>query len=128
MMTREEAAFLRKMDRIEKLQKNFKEERARQNDIRQRMVLKAADKRLRPDYMFDLNRDMQNNYETSLNQIKNELMEAARFLGYNARFLVWFEREEFKVVPKNGSAQRMLTRYEQLYTMRELGGYETEEL
>ena len=50
------------------------------------------------------------------------LMDAGRILGYNPRFIVTIDKsEKLHIQPKNGSATRMMQRWDNMEAMCELG-------
>lgn len=57
-----------------------------------------------------------------LEMVKTILMNAGRILGYNPRFIVTIDKsEKLHIQPKNGSATRMMQRWDDIEAMCELG-------
>lgn len=55
-------------------------------------------------------------------EVERTLMDAGRILGYNPRFIVSIDEfEKLHIQPKNGSAGRMMQRWDDLEAMFELG-------
>lgn len=66
----------------------------------------------------------EHNYRRALyiQTVETILMAAGRLLGFNARFIVSVDTSEtLHITPKNGSAQRMMQRWENIEAMYELG-------
>lgn len=57
-----------------------------------------------------------------VNKTKEVLAAAGQILGYNPRFNVWMDnQEQIHIECRNGSAGRMMTRFDALEAMYELG-------
>lgn len=107
-----EDRFLRNMNQIKSLQKSW--------DAHCKNYVSAMQSKFHdhPQVMFDHRQKRQQ----FIDAVKQILIESGGMLGFNPRFDVVLKNdEELIITPRNGSGQRMMTRYECLETMRELG-------
>lgn len=135
-MSPEEKTFLLKMDVVQKLQEQLVESIAAQKKAHEYNTewnrkdrLKASlKKKQRLSWeVYDTMEEQEyteGKWRTGSAMIfkcEQALKEAGRVLGFNARFKVEVHDEDkLRIIPKNGSAQRMMLRYEELFMEREL--------
>lgn len=112
-----ESIFLTKMDRIATQTRGWE-----QHCTSYAMKMQSTSKYDTPQGKYDRVYEHNQIRMQYINAVKQFLIDSGAVLGYNARFEVGVDQnEKLFINPKNGSAQRMLNRYECLITMRELG-------
>jgi tRNA A37 methylthiotransferase MiaB len=135
-MSPEEKAFLLKMDVVQKLQEQLVASIAQQKQTHEYNTawnrkdrLRRSLKKKELSYLESLEEAEEREFfegkigtgSAMIFKCEQALKEAGRVLGYNARFKVEvYEEDKLRIIPKNGSAQRMMLRYEELFMEREL--------
>lgn len=113
-----ETNFLLHMDKIARAQKDWNYHCEEYAKSMQRSTSKFGRMMDGPAIVFDHNRRR----AEYLDGVRTVLMDAGKLLGFNPRFDVTVDQfEQLHIKARNGSGERLLTRYECLVTMRELG-------
>ncbi len=135
-MSPEEKNFLVQMDVVQKLQEALVDSIAQQKQTHEYNKATSRKDKYRAvikkrDILFWESHEAAEDKEFAEGKIgtgsafvykcETALKAAGRILGYNARFqVVVYDEDKLRIIPKNGSAQRMMLRYEELFMEREL--------